>query len=325
MGPRTPGESPVPRIRGDDVGTGAQLSIGLSSFGGWLDDRGGWRRLVDLARAADDAGVDRLVVVDHVVMGEHTDRYRWGRFPTTPEDDWPEPLTLLAAMAAATERVRLATGILIASLRRPALLAKTAATLDCLSAGRLELGVGIGWQREEYEACGLDWAERGQLLTDTLAACQTLWTEESASVDRPTVHFEDIHCNPKPVQPGGVPFWVAGTLAPRNLARLVDHGAGWIPIMGASLEDIATGVQAVRSAFVDAGRDPSGLGVQGPLPVAKGEDDRPSLAASLAGAPALIDIGVTAVHVPMGAFCRDPDAAPAFFAEAVERFRAELG
>jgi probable F420-dependent oxidoreductase len=306
------------------VGDAPELSIGLSSFGAWLDDHGGWRRLVDLARVADDAGVDRLVVVDHVVMGERTDRYRWGRFPTTPEDDWPEPLTLLAGMAAVTERVRLATGILIASLRRPALLAKTAATLDRVADGRLELGVGIGWQREEYEAAGLDWAERGRLLTDTLAACRVLWSEESASVDLPTIRFDGIHCNPKPAQPDGVPFWVAGTLAPRNLARLVDHGSGWIPIMGASLADIATGVETVRSALVDAGRDPSGFGVQGPLPVVKSADGRPDLAATMAGAPALVGAGVTAVHVGMGAFCRDPDAAPAFFAEVVERFHSEV-
>lgn len=302
-----------------------QLSIGLSTFGGWLDDHGGWRRMVQLAQEADDAGIDRVVVVDHVVMGERTDRYRWGRFPTTPEDDWPEPLTLLAAMAGVTERVRLATGILIASLRRPALLAKTAATLDAVSGGRLELGVGIGWQREEYEAVGLDWAERGQLLTDALAACRALWTEESATVDLPTIRFEGIHCNPKPVQPGGVPFWVAGTLAPRNLARLVEHGAGWIPIMGASLDEIAEGVATVRSALADAGRDASTLGVQGPLPAVKGADGRPSLAASIAGAPALVDAGVTAIHVPMGAFCRAPDASPGFFAEAVDRFARELG
>jgi hypothetical protein len=95
--------------------------------------------------------------------------------------------------------------------------------------------------------------------------------------------------------------------------------------MGASLEDIAAGVETVRSAFVEARRDPSGLGVQGPLPVAQGDDGRPSLAASMAGASALIEAGVTAVHVPMGAFCRQPDAAPAFFAEAVERFGIEVG
>ena len=309
---------------GDHVDTTPQLSIGLSSFGDWLGGHGGWRRLVQMAREADDAGVDRLVVVDHVVMGEHTDRYRWGRFPSTPEDDWPEPLTLLAAMAGVTERVRLATGILIASLRRPALLAKTAATLDGVSGGRLELGVGIGWQREEYDAVGLDWDERGQLLTDTMAACRALWTEESATVDLPTVRFEAIHCNPKPVQPGGVPFWVAGTLAPRNLARLLEHGTGWIPIMGASPEEISDGIGVIRSALVEAGRDPSALRVQGPLPVVKGDDGRPSLGASMAGAPALLAVGATAVHVPMGAFCREPDAAPAFFEEATERFRCEV-
>src|SRR5690606_7793795 len=120
-----------------------------------------WRRLVDLARIAEDTGCDRVVVVDHVVMGRNTDAYRWGRFPTGPDAPWLEPLTVLSAMAAVTRELRLATGILIAPLRPPALLAKTAATLDVISEGRLELGVGIGWQKEEYAALGLDWADRG--------------------------------------------------------------------------------------------------------------------------------------------------------------------
>src|SRR4051812_14877861 len=103
-----------------------------------------------MAREADKAGIDRIVVVDHVVMGPHTEAYSWGKFPTPPDSPWLEPLTCLAVIAGATSRVRLGTGILIAPLRSGAVLAKTAATLDVLSGGRLDLGVGTGWQKEEY-------------------------------------------------------------------------------------------------------------------------------------------------------------------------------
>ena len=144
--------------------TAPQLSIGLANYGSTFG-AGEWRRLVDLGRAADDAGVDRIVVVDHVVMGEHTENYAWGKFPVPPDAPWFEPLTMLTAIAAVTARVRLATGILIVPLRPAALLAKQVATLDQLSGGRVDLGVGTGWQREEYDAQGLPFERRGQLLT----------------------------------------------------------------------------------------------------------------------------------------------------------------
>ena len=131
-----------------------QLSLGIPNFGSWAGSDP--HSLLDVAKAADDAGVDRLVVSDHVVLGPNLDAYRWGRFPTGPEAPWHEPLTCLTAFAAVTERVRLSTGILIAPLRRAPLLAKTVATLDVVSGGRVDLGVGVGWQREEYDAVGLE-------------------------------------------------------------------------------------------------------------------------------------------------------------------------
>ena len=89
-------------------------------------------------------------------------------------------------------------------LRPAVLLAKQVATLDQLSNGRVDLGVGTGWQREEYDAQGLPFEQRGQLLTDTLAALQVLWRDTPAALDAPTLSFEDIYCEPKPLQPGGI-------------------------------------------------------------------------------------------------------------------------
>ena len=295
------------------------LTIGLANYGTtYAADE--WHRFVDLARAVEDAGADRLVVVDHVVMGPHTENYAWGKFPVPPEAPWFEPLIVLAAVAAATERVRLATGILIAPLRPAALLAKQAATLDVLSRGRLDLGVGTGWQREEYDASGFDFERRGQALSDTLAACKVLWRDTPAAIDTPTLAFRDIYCEPKPLQSGGVPLWIGGALHARNLDRVVRWGDAWIPIMGASLDDIADGKRRIESAWKDAGRDPAALQVQAPLRIERGDDGRPDLARSMATVPDLLAAGATDVHVTLRAFTADPEQAAAVCAEIVRRF-----
>jgi probable F420-dependent oxidoreductase len=293
------------------------LTVGLANFGATFAP-GEWPRFVDLARAAEDAGIDRIVVVDHVVMGPHTENYVWGKFPVPPDAPWLEPLTVLAAVAGATTTVRLATGILIAPLRPAAFLAKQVATLDQMSGGRVDLGVGTGWQREEYEAQGLSFEARGQLLDDTLAACRALWRDTPAALDSPTLSFHDIYCMPKPVQAGGVPIWVAGTLHTRNLARMVEYGAGWIPIMGETIEGIAAGTRRIRDAFTAAGRDPSTLQVQAPLRLAMGDDGRPDLDASMACVPELVAAGATDVIVTLRAFARDVASSP----EAMVRIRA---
>jgi probable F420-dependent oxidoreductase len=295
------------------------LTVGLANYG-WMFPPEEWYRFVDLARAAEDAGIDRIVVVDHVVMGEHTENYAWGKFPVPPDAPWFEPLIVLAAIASTTTRIRLATGILIAPLRPAALLAKQAATLDVLSRGRLDLGVGTGWQREEYDAQGLDFDQRGQLLDDTLAACGVLWRDTPAALSTPTLSFQDIYCMPKPLQPGGVPIWIAGTLHSRNVARIVEHGSGWIPIMGETVEGIAAGVGRIRDACAAAGRDASGLQVQAPVQVVLGDDKRPDLDACMATVPALIEAGATDVIVTLRAFARDAASSP----DALKRIRASF-
>jgi probable F420-dependent oxidoreductase len=300
------------------------LSLGLPNFGSTPLSADGWRQLVDVARAADTAGVDRVIVVDHVVMGPYTEAYSWGRFPTPPEAPWLEPLTVLTAIAAVTSRVRLGTGILIAPLRGATLLAKTAATLDVLSGGRLDLGVGTGWQKEEYDAAGLDFARRGQLLSDTLAACRALWRDIPAAVDLPTVRFSETYCMPQPVQPGGVPLWVSGSLVPPVIDRVVRWGDGWIPIMTADVDYLRKGAELFRAAFADAGRDPDSLQVRGALPLVRDADGTIDLSASLREVPSLLEAGATDVSVQFQAVCRDPADAAAAFADLVGEFRAAI-
>ena len=219
-----------------------QLPSG-ATYGAWL--AADWRRLLDLARTAEDAGADRLVVVDHVLMGTHADeQYHWSKRPFPPPDTpFLEPLSSLGAVAAVTHRVRLSTRILIAPLRPAALLAKSVATLDVLSGGRMELGVGVGWQREEYDAQGLDWSKRGELLTDTMGACRALWSGSPCSFRSASVTFEDVYCAPRPIQ-SRLPVWFGGVLHSKNLARLADLGDGWIPIMTARLEDVRQGAES---------------------------------------------------------------------------------
>lgn len=230
-----------------------QLSLTLRNFS--AEDPGGWEPLLDAAVAADRAGVDRVVVVDHVVFGEALDDYgkpalggtAGGKQPTGPDGHWLEPLTVLSVVAGRTSRVRLATGIIVAALRRPVVLAKTVATLDVLSGGRVDLGVGVGWQQAEYDAAGLPFAERGRLLDESLELCRRLWTEPV--VDVPGAG--PIHQMPKPLQDGGVPVWVSGrSTNAKVLDRIARFGAGWIP-WGDDAADPAPGIARIRERIGD--------------------------------------------------------------------------
>lgn len=258
-----------------------------------------WDDLFDLARAADDAGIDRVAVSDHVVFGEDLDAYSrpgsggiaGGRQPTGPDGEWLEPLTVLAMVGARTHRVRLSTGILLAALRRPAVLAKAAATVDVLTGGRLDLGVGVGWQREEYEAAGLSYEGRGALLDTTLAVCRALWRERAASYDSEHLHFERIHMMPKPLQEGGVPIWVSGTVNQRVLQRIVTFGDGWIP-WGPDIANIRTSLPRVHQALADAGREPASLQVTTTLAMVM-DGDVVDAAQTFAPVPELRKAGVT--------------------------------
>jgi probable F420-dependent oxidoreductase len=293
--------------------TGTTLTVGIPNFGGWAG--GDWRRLVDLAAAAEDHGVDRITVVDHVVMGRNTDAYVWGRFPVPPEAPWLEPLTVLTAMAAVTSRIRLGTGILIAPLRPAALLAKQVATLDVISGGRVDLGVGVGWQKEEYDAQGLDFDARGRLLDDTIAACRALWTALPASFASPSLSFDDTFCAPQPVQER-LPVWFSGTLTDRVIARIAALGDGWIPIMGATLDDVRTGAERLATEI------PRPVTVQARADTVKADDGSPDPVATMAAVPDLIAAGVTDVTVNIAAFARDLAAAPDALRRLAAAFRA---
>ena len=305
------------------------LSIHIRNYE--ATDPGDWTPLLERVRSADAAGIDRLVVSDHVVFGEHLEEYGrpeaggvvGGKQPTGPDGLWLEPLTLLSVLAGMTTHARLGTGILLAALRRPVVLAKAAATLDVLSRGRLDLGVGVGWQREEYEAAGLDFGERGRLLDHTLEVCQTLWRDQAARFDGDGLHFESIHCMPKPLQPGGVPIWVSGRLNDRVLARIVRFGSGWIP-WGDVARNPAEGLGRVKDALVAGGRDAAGFQVEGPLPVVRDGDGAIDVAPTMEGVPPLVAAGITDFRVRLS-IPDDKGAAADFLGPIVAGFRSAVG
>ena len=132
----------------------ADITVALGIYGIHNLFDGDMTKTIDVVKRADDLGFYQMVMTDHVVMGNRTDRYPYGEFPSPPETPWHDPLITLAAIASVTSHIRLSTSVLISPLRPPVVLAKMIATLDQLSHGRVDLGVGTGWQREEYEATG---------------------------------------------------------------------------------------------------------------------------------------------------------------------------
>lgn len=147
------------------------------------------------ASAIEEAGIDGVVMPDHVVFGDDA-VYPFGNWTVAPSDSWPEPMAVLSAFAGATRRIDLVTNVLIAPLRSAALLAKQTATLYGLSGGRFQLGVGTGWQKQEYEASGQSFQDRGDVLFDQMRACRALWHDRPARFQSEHVNLDGIWCSP---------------------------------------------------------------------------------------------------------------------------------
>ena len=140
------------------------------------------------------------------------------------------------------------------------------------------------------------------LLSDTLAACKVLWRDTPAALDTPTLSFRDVYCEPKPLQAGGVPLWIGGALHARNLERMVRWGDAWIPIMGASLDDIADGARRIADAWRRRGATRRRCRCRRRCGWRRGDDGQPDLARSMASVPELVAAGATDVHVTLRAF-----------------------
>ncbi|MFN8544426.1 MAG: LLM class F420-dependent oxidoreductase [Candidatus Binatia bacterium] len=216
---------------------------------------------VAFAQAAEEQGFESLWVVEHVVMMvDYASVYPYdpsGRSPFTATVPQPDPLVWLAYVAAATRRIRLATGVLNLPQRNPLVLAKELASLDRLSGGRLELGIGVGWVREEAEAVGTSFDDRGRRADEYVAVMRALWRDEVASFQGDFVRFDRVVSAPRPVQSGGVPIVVGGhtRAAARRAGRL---GDGFYPL-GVSGEQLRTLRAVAAEEAARHGRDPAAI------------------------------------------------------------------
>lgn len=220
--------------------------------------------MVAYARHAESLGFESVVAIEHpLVISTYTSRYPYddsGRMPLPDDTPIPDPLDLLAYLAGATTTIGLATGVLVIPAHHPVTLAKRVATLDVLSGGRLRLHIGLGWMREELEACGVDFASRGRRADETIDAMRVLWADsgsDGAAFAGEFVSFAHAHCFPKPVQPGGVPIHVGGS-TPASMRRAASRGQGWQPL-GLTGDELAGAITEVKRLTEDAGRDPSQL------------------------------------------------------------------
>lgn len=214
--------------------------------------------VIRLVEMLESQGVESVWTVEHVIMARDYDPLypysKDGRAPTAPDTLMPDPLEWHAFVAARTDRIRLGTSVVIASQHSAAILAKRVATLDALSGGRVRLGVGIGWQREEYAAVGVPYRDRGRRLDETIEAMRVLWREEWATYHGKHVRFENVHMDAKPFRAEGVPILIGGSteVAARRAGRL---GDGWYPYV-ISPEDYGRGVETIHATAKEAGRDP---------------------------------------------------------------------
>ena len=213
-----------------------------------------------LAGTLEEIGVESVWAVEHVVIAEEYEPlYPYsddGRIPGGPSPDtvMPDPLEWLSWVAASSSTLRVGTAVVVASQHSAAILAKRAATLDALSGGRLLLGVGLGWQKEEYEAIGVPYRDRGRRLDETIEAMRALWAPGPASYHGRHIQFERVNNDTKPAQTGGIPIHIGGSseFAARRAGRL---GDGFFPFV-ISPDDLAARLEDLRAAAREAGRDP---------------------------------------------------------------------
>lgn len=232
------------------------MRLGLHALG---IGAGARRGVIDaVAVAADARGFSTLWSGEHVVMVDRSQsQYPYsvdGQIAVPAAADWIDPLIGLSFVAATTLRIEIATGVLLLPEHNPVLLAKQAASLDALSGGRLTLGVGVGWSREEFAALGVSFERRGERATEYVAAMRTLWGEDVATFDGEFVAFDSVRVNPKPIRSRRIPIVVGGN-SDAALRRVAAWGDGWYGFNLAGVEAIRERVGVLRELCREAGRD----------------------------------------------------------------------
>ncbi len=221
------------------------------------------------AQAAEDLGYDHLVAFDHVLGADTSNR---PDFPGiyTHKDLFHEPFVLFGHLAAVTQRLELVTGIIILGQRQTALVAKQAAEVDVLSGGRLRLGIGLGWNRVEYEALGENFHNRGKRSEEQVEVLRALFTQEVVTFEGRWHRIIAAGLNPMPVQ-RPIPIWFGGgqtETVMRRIARLAD---GWFPQRQPDRQG-GEALEQLRRFAQEAGRDPASIGIEARVQVKDGID-----------------------------------------------------
>jgi probable F420-dependent oxidoreductase len=275
--------------------------------------------LVLAARRIEALGYDSLWVSDHVVIPwEIRSRYPYnatGDFPLAPSTDFLEPLTALTLAAAVTTRVRLGTSVLVLPHRHPVLTAKMLATLDHLAPGRVILGAGVGWMKEEIELFGVPYGKRGAWSDEAIKIMRACWREDRVSFQGEFFRFEGLGCRPRPVN-GTIPIWIGGHTG-RALQRVVTLGDGWHAAFP-TVDLMRQGLAEVHAACRTAGRDPATLTIS----VRVGLSARRPADEVLAELKALQGLGVA--HVILETRMRDVAELTATYEKFATEVRARL-
>ncbi len=271
--------------------------------------------LLGFARRMEALGYDSLWASDHVVF-PYTIA---SRYPYSPTGDFPlprtanflEPLTALALVAGATERVSLGTTVLVLPHRHPVLAAKMLATLDHLAPGRVILGAGVGWMREEIELLGAPYERRGAWSDEAIRILRACWAGERVEFKGQFYSFPPFAAVPRPAQ-GTIPIWIGGH-TPRALRRVAELGDGWHAAF-ASAEQMKAGLGELETACRKVARDPKALTISARL----GLPARHEAGAFARELRALADLGVS--HVVLESRVRDLED----LTQIYERFAADV-
>jgi probable F420-dependent oxidoreductase len=289
------------------------VHLGLHALG---IGAGADRRVIDaVALAAQDRGFATLWAGEHVVMvDESSSRYPYsddGKISVPAVADWVDPLIGLAFAAAATTTIGIASGVLLLPEHNPLIVAKQAATLDRLSGGRLTLGVGIGWSREEFDALGVPFERRSARTAEYVAAMRTVWRDDVASFHGEFVNFDAIRVNPKPVRDRRIPVIVGGN-SEAALRRVVAWGDGWYGFNLADVDEVARSVEFIELACRDSGRGRGELRLAVVLRNLQPSDVKP-----------LAELGVDELVI-VGAPPRDVSACADWVANLADRWMSAL-
>jgi len=219
--------------------------------------------LMRFARQAEALGFYCITIADHVIVPTHISV----PYPYTVDGKYPgtgyhlETLTTMSFLAGATDRIRFITSVMILPYRNPIVTAKMLASLDVLSGGRVIVGAGVGWMKEEFETIRTEaYEERGKVTDEYIAAFRELWTSDKPSFNGKYCSFSDIIFLPKPVQKPTIPIWIGGHSkhAIRRAARLGDgwHPIGGVPTIPLEPEGIKKDLEMLVDYALKAGRDP---------------------------------------------------------------------